>query len=86
MGVSNTWISPTHKYFYMATPKVACSKIKIVLQQLEGYALPPHPLRIHWRDTPGLSFVPSISDFSTPDAVDILTSTRWFRFCFRSGP
>ena len=68
LGIPDTWISRTHKYFYKATPKVASSKIKIVLQQLEGYAVPPRPTRIHWRDTSGLSFVPSISDFTTRDA------------------
>lgn len=82
----DTWVSPTHKYFCMTIPKVAGTKIKIVLQQLEGYALPPRPNRIHWRDTPGLSFVPSILDFSTPDAVEILTSPKWFRFCFVRNP
>ncbi len=86
LGVADTWISSTHKYFYMATPKVACSKIKIVLQQLEGLPLPPRPLRIHWRDTPGLSFVSSIADFTTSDAVEILTSSDWFRFCFVRNP
>ena len=86
MGVSNTWVSPTHKYFCMTIPKVACSKIKIVLQQLEGLPLPSHTLRIHYRDTPGMSFVPSISDFSTQDAVKILTSPKWFRFCFVRNP
>ena len=86
LGVSNTWISPTHNYFCMTIPKVACSKIKIVLQQLEGLPLPSHTLRIHYRDTPGMSFVPSISDFSTQDAVEILTSPKWFRFCFVRNP
>jgi hypothetical protein len=70
----------------MATPKVACSKIKIVLQQLEGLSLPPFPLRIHFRDTPGLQFVPSVADFSTQEVVEILTSPEWFRFCFVRNP
>lgn len=86
LGVSNTWVSVAHRYFYMATPKVASSKIKIALQELEGFELPPHPLRIHWRDAPGLSFVQSIWDFTTPDAVEILTSPSWFRFCFVREP
>jgi hypothetical protein len=86
LNAADTWISPTYRYFYLGTPKVACSKIKIVLQQLAGYPLPPNPLRVHFRDTPGLSFVPSISDFSTRDAVEILTSPKWFRFCFVRNP
>ncbi|MCJ7736501.1 MAG: sulfotransferase family protein [Anaerolineae bacterium] len=86
LNAADTWISPTHKYFYLGTPKVACSKIKIVLQQLEGYPLPPDPLWVHFRDTPGLSFVPGISDFSTQEAVEILTSPEWFRFGFVRNP
>ena len=86
LSIPDTWISPTHKYFYKATPKVASSKVKIVLQQLEGYGLPSRPTRIHWRDTPGLSFVPSIADSTTGDAVEILTSAEWFRFCFVRNP
>ncbi len=86
IGDADTWVSPIHKYFCMTIPKVACSKIKIVLQQLEGYALPPRPIRVHFRDTPGLSFVPSILDFSTREAVEILTSPEWFRFCFVRNP
>ena len=86
LGVSNTWVSATHRYLYVATPKVACSKIKMALQTLEGFELPPVPLRIHWRDTPGLSFVQSVSNFSTPEAVEILTAPGWFRFCFVRNP
>jgi len=86
LGISNTWVSPGHRYFYMATPKVACSKIKLVLQELEGYEVPPAPLRIHWRDTPGLSFVPSLADLPIHDAVRALTSPDWFRFAFVRNP
>lgn len=82
----DTWISPTHRYFCMAIPKCACSKVKLVLQQLEGLPIPPDPLRIHWRDTPGLRFVSSIADFTTPDGVEILTSPAWFRFAFVRNP
>jgi hypothetical protein len=86
LNAPDTWISPIHKYFCMAIPKAACSKIKIVLQHLEGYALPADPLRIHWRDTPGLPFVPSIADFATADGVAILTDEDWFRFTFVRNP
>ena len=86
LNVADTWISPTYHYFCMAIPKAACSKIKLVLQQLEGLPIPSEPLRIHYRDTPGLRFVPSIADFSTADGVEILTANNWFRFTFVRNP
>lgn len=86
LNVPDTWISPRHQYFCMAIPKAACSKIKLVLQQLEGLPLPPDPLRIHYRDEPGLRFVPSIDDFSTAEAAEILTADHWFRFAFVRNP
>ncbi len=86
LNVADTWVSPQHRYFCMAIPKAACSKIKLVLQQLEGLPLPPEPLRIHYRDEPGLRFVPSIADFSTAEAAAIITSADWFRFTFVRNP
>ena len=70
----------------MAIPKNACTKTKLVLQQLEGLPLPPDPLGIHFRDEPGLTFLPSIGDFSTAQGVEILTSPDWFRFAFVRNP
>lgn len=86
LNAADTWISPVYHYFCMAIPKAACSKIKLVLQQLEGLPLPSEPLRIHYRDTPGLRFVPSIADFATADGVEILTANDWFRFTFVRNP
>jgi hypothetical protein len=86
LNAADTWISPVYKYFCMAIPKAACSKIKLVLQQLEGFPIPSEPLRIHYRDTPSLRFVPSIADFATADAVEILTANAWFRFAFVRNP
>jgi len=86
LNVADTWISPRHSYFCMAIPKSACTKIKLVLQQLEGWPVPPDPMRIHYRDEPGMAFLPSIGDFSTDAAVEILTSPHWFRFSFVRNP
>lgn len=86
LNVADTWISPVHQYFCMAIPKVACSKVKIVLQQLEGLPLPPEPLDIHYRNTPGIAFLPSIADFATADGVEMLTASQWFRFAFVRNP
>ncbi|MCX6050057.1 MAG: sulfotransferase family protein [Chloroflexi bacterium] len=86
LNIADTWISPVAKYFCMAIPKAACSKIKIVLQQLEGFPLPADPLHVHYRATPGLRFVSSIADFSTAEASEILTADDWFRFTFVRNP
>ncbi|MCB0127275.1 MAG: sulfotransferase family 2 domain-containing protein [Caldilineaceae bacterium] len=86
LNVADTWVSARHRYFCMAIPKAACSKIKIVLQQLEGLPLPPEPLAIHMRNTPGLHFVPSIAEFPTADAVALLTARDWLRFAFVRNP
>lgn len=86
LNVADTWISPSHRYFCMAIPKSACTKTKLVLQQLEGLPIPPQPMRIHYRDTPGIHFLPSIADFSTEAGVEILSSPEWFRFAFARNP
>ncbi len=86
LNIADTWISPRHRYFCMAIPKNACTKTKLVLQQLEGLPLPPEADRIHYRDEAGLAFLPSIGDFSTGEGVEILTSPDWFRFAFVRNP
>jgi len=86
LNVADTWISPRHQYFCMTIPKVACSKIKLVLQQLEGLPIPADPLQIHFRATPGLTFLPSIADFATTEGVEMLTASTWFRFAFVRNP
>jgi len=82
----DTWVSPIHRYFCMTIPKTACSKIKFVLQALEGLPLPPDPFDVHVRNTPGYRFVPSLTDFATAEGVEILTSNDWFRFAFVRNP
>ena len=79
------WVSRTHRYFYMAVPKAACTKIKLILHQLEGYEA-PQPGAIHDRNLPGCSFVPKLTDFSSREATEVLTSPAWFRFCFVRNP
>jgi len=86
LNIGDTWISPIHQYFCMAIPKAACSKIKIVLQQLEGLPLPADPFDVHARATPGFRFVPSIADFPTAEGATILTGSAWFRFTFVRNP
>jgi hypothetical protein len=86
LNIELTWVSVRHRYFYMAVSKVASSKIKMILQQAEGYPLPEDPFDVHARDRPGLSFVSRLSDFSPSEAVEILTAPDWFRFAFVRNP
>jgi hypothetical protein len=82
----NTCASPAHKYLYVAVPKAACTKIKLTLHQLEGY-LPLEPgSLVHDRNHPGYTFVPRLTDFTNAEAIEILTSPEWFRFCFVRNP
>jgi dermatan 4-sulfotransferase 1 len=86
LNMEATWVSERCRYFYMAIPKVASSKIKMVLQQVEGYPLPADPFDVHARDRPGSSFVSRLADFSPGQAVEILTGPDWFRFAFVRNP
>lgn len=55
LNLEDTWVSRKNRYFYMAVPKAACSKVKMVLQQLEGNPLPRNPFKVHERNTPGIA-------------------------------
>jgi hypothetical protein len=67
----------------MAIPKAACVKSSILLHQLEGLKLPANTLT---RQTPGITFVSKLTDFSNDEAIDILTSKTWYRFCIVRNP
>jgi hypothetical protein len=82
----HTWASPAHKYLYMPVGKAACTKIKLSLYQLEGYPPLENGSYVHDRNRPGCAFVPSLTDFTNAQAIEILTSPEWFRFCFVRNP
>ena len=82
----HTWASRSHKYLYVAVGKAACTKIKLTLHQLEGYPPVDDPSLIHDRDHPRCAFVPRLTDFPNEEAIDILASPEWFRFCFVRNP
>ncbi|HEY2706613.1 MAG TPA: sulfotransferase family protein [Caulobacteraceae bacterium] len=86
LNMDDTWVSRRQRYFYMGIPKVASSKVKMVLHQLEGYPLPRDPFDVHARSTPGVSFVDKLSAFSSGEAAEILAGPDWYRFAFVRNP
>jgi hypothetical protein len=82
----HSWASPVHKYLYVAVGKAACTKIKLSLHQLEGFPPLENGSYVHDRDRPGIPFVPRLTDFTNAEAIEILTSPEWFRFCFVRNP
>ena len=75
----HSWVSVKHKYICMTVPKVACSTIKLLLNQLEGKPDPEDLGDIHDR---GLH----LSDFTVDENVEMLASPEWFRFAFVRNP
>lgn len=87
LGLScHTWVSPAHKYLYVAVGKAACTKIKLTLHQLEGHPELADVSLVHDRNHPDYPFVPRLTDFTNEQAIQILTSPDWFRFCFVRNP
>jgi hypothetical protein len=82
----NSYVSIKHKYLFMSVPKAACTKVKWSLHQLEGYSPPDQLSLLHSRPEDGQPFVRSLKDFNREEALDILTSPDWFRFCFVRNP
>lgn len=84
---SSSWVSPTHKYFFVGLGKTASTRIKLSLHILEGYEVIEEPFPwLHAREKPKESFIPKLSDFESDKAFEILTSPEWFRFCFVRNP
>jgi dermatan 4-sulfotransferase 1 len=86
LNIEDTWVSERRRYFYMAVEKAASSKIKMLLHQLEGYALPADPFDVHARNRPGMPFVDKLSAFGADAAAEILRGPDWFRFAFVRNP
>lgn len=82
----NSYVSIKHKYLFMSVPKAACTKVKWSLHQLEGYSPPDQLSLLHSRPEDGQPFVRSLKDFNREEALEILTSPDWFRFCFVRNP
>ena len=84
---SSSWVSPTHRYFFVGLGKTASTRIKLSLHLLEGYEIMETPFPwLHARANTDTSFVPKLSDFDPAKAAEVLTSPEWFRFCFVRNP
>ncbi len=86
LNIENTWVSRRRGYFYMAVNKAASSKIKMLLHQIEGHALPADPFDVHARDQPGAPFVDRLSAFGADEQAAILRGPGWRRFAFVRNP
>jgi hypothetical protein len=84
---SSSWVSPNHQYFFLGLGKTASTRVKLSLHILEGYEVIAEPFPwLHARSDSQESFVSKLSDFSSDQAIEILTSPEWFRFCFVRNP
>ena len=75
----HSWVLPKSRALCVTVPKIACSRVKATLHQLEGGEDPEHIGMIH-------DLGRRLSSFSTSEIVEILTSPRWFRFCLVRNP
>lgn len=78
-----TWVDLEKKFFFMETPKVGCSTIKIALQSICGLAIPDDENQIHYRKNPE-EFVNSLSSYS--DRLNIVFQSDIFKFSFCRNP
>jgi hypothetical protein len=81
-----TWASPKHKYLYVSIPKVACTRVKQLLQEFEGYPMPKSLGELHNRPDPSQPYVPSLKDLRVDECKAALYSGEWFRFSFVRNP
>ena len=81
-----TWASPRYKYLYVSVPKVACTKVKQILQEFEGYPVPEDLAELHNRPDRSKPGVPRLSDLSVDEYRAALNSAEWFRFSFVRNP
>ncbi|WP_289027921.1 sulfotransferase family protein [uncultured Paraglaciecola sp.] len=78
-----SWINLEKSFLYVETPKVACSTIKVILQELCEFDLPKNLMSIHYRN-PKESFPQNI--YECIESVDLIWSEEVFKFCFVREP
>ena len=83
----SSYVSANYRYFYQGIGKAASSQIKRCLHLLEEYTLSGKRWNnLHRRADADQRYVPSLLDFEMDVALDVLTSSSWFRFCFVRNP
>jgi hypothetical protein len=75
----HSWVLSRSHALCVTVPKVACSRVKTTLHQLDGGEQPEHAGWIHDQGQ-------CLASFTTSEMVEILTSPRWFRFCIVRNP
>ncbi len=68
-----------HKAFCITVPKVACSRLKLTLHQLEGNTDFEHIGMIHDKGT-------RLNGFNFEQIQDMVSSPEWYKFCFVRNP
>lgn len=90
----NTFVSPARRYMYKATPKAACTSMKMMIAEIEGAHLDNNArpyqretrrdMRIHQRK---YIDIPTILDIPDDDREDILSGKGgWFTFALVRNP
>lgn len=78
----SSWVSEKYNYIYIENPKVACTKIKSILQVSEGFELPKNIMDIHYRKN-GV-FVKNLLDIWEKEKENL--DWKYFIFSFVRNP
>lgn len=83
---ANSWtyhsrLSMDRRYLCMTVPKVACTTVKRVLLEFEQ-----RPVPADWGQIHNEALDATLASVGTDQAVEILTSPDWLRFCFVRDP
>jgi hypothetical protein len=88
----SSFISQKHKFVYLETPKVASTKLKRLLYELEGVPIPglsprlretKRKMYIHDRIPTGIQ---SLASLPEDEALEILNDSAYFKFCVVRDP
>lgn len=88
----SSWISRRHSFIFIENPKVASTKIKMLLQKLEGYSVPDsrsqvlrNYTKLHSRNAKGYFFLEALPN--SRDTWTLLSENNdFFKFSFVRNP
>jgi hypothetical protein len=75
----HSWVLEDKKALFLAPPKVACTRIKLTLNLLQGNAGPTNTGEVHSKGA-------RLADFPKDKIYEILNSKEWLRFTFVRNP